>query len=56
MAQLSEHCATSRQVAGLIPDGVIKIFHGRNPSGRIMALGSIQPLSIHEYSEYILWG
>ena len=32
------HCATSRKVAGLIPDGVIGIFHGHNPSGRTMAL------------------
>jgi hypothetical protein len=27
------HCATSRKIAGSIPDGVIGIFH----SGRIMA-------------------
>ena len=39
------HCATSRKVAGLIPDGVIGIFHWRNPSGRTMALGSTQPLT-----------
>jgi hypothetical protein len=32
--------ATSRKVAGSIPDGVIGIFHWRNPSGRTMALGS----------------
>ena len=37
------HCATSRKVAGLIPDGVIGIFH--NPSGRTVALGSTQPLT-----------
>ena len=30
---------------GLIPDGVIRIFHWRNPSGRTMALGSTQPLT-----------
>jgi hypothetical protein len=37
-------CATSRKVAGLIPDGFIGIFHWHNPSGRTMALGSTQPL------------
>ena len=34
------HCATSRKVAGSIPDNVIGIFHWHNPSGRTMALGS----------------
>jgi len=38
------HCATSRKVAGSIPDGVTGIFHSHNPSGRTMALGSTQPL------------
>jgi hypothetical protein len=38
------HCATSRKVAGLIPDGVIGIFHWYKPSGRTMALGSTQTL------------
>jgi hypothetical protein len=33
------HCATGRKVAGSIPDGVIGIFHGHNPSGRTIALG-----------------
>ena len=37
-------CATSRNVAGSIPDGVIGIFHGYNPSGRTMALGLTQSL------------
>ena len=37
------HCATSRKVAGSIPDGVIGIFHWHNPSGRTMSLGSTQP-------------
>ena len=27
------HCATSRKVAGSIPDGVIGNFHWHNPSG-----------------------
>ena len=35
------HCATSRKVAGSIPDGAIGIF----PSGRTMALRSTQPLT-----------
>jgi len=39
------HCATSRKVAGSIPDGVIRIFHWHNPSGRTMVLGSTQPLT-----------
>jgi hypothetical protein len=39
------HYATSRKVAGSIPDGVIGIFHWRNPSGRTMALGLTQPLT-----------
>jgi hypothetical protein len=30
----------SRNVADSIPDEVIGIFHGLNPSGRIMAVGS----------------
>ena len=38
-------CATSRKVAGSIPDGVIGIFHWHNPSGRTVALGSTQPLT-----------
>jgi len=39
------HCATSRKVAGSIPDGVIGIFHWHNPFGRTMALGLTQPLT-----------
>ena len=38
------HCATSRKVAGSIPDGAIGIFHCHSP-GRTMALGSTQPLT-----------
>jgi len=38
-------CATSRKVAGPIPDGVIGIFHWHNPSGRTMALELNQPLT-----------
>jgi hypothetical protein len=39
------HCATSRKIAGSIPDSVIGIFHWHNPSGRTMALGLTQPLT-----------
>ena len=39
------HCATSRKVAGSIPDDVIGIFHWHNPSGGTMALGLTQPLT-----------
>ena len=39
------HCATSRKVAGSIPDGVTGIFHGHNPSGRTTALGLTRPLT-----------
>jgi hypothetical protein len=39
------HCATSRKVAGSIPDGIIGIFHWHNPSGCTMALGLTQPLT-----------
>jgi hypothetical protein len=34
------HYATSRRVAGSIPNFVIEIFHLHNPSGRTMAAGS----------------
>jgi hypothetical protein len=39
------HCATIRNVAGSIPDGVTGIFHWHNRFGRTMALGSTQPLT-----------
>jgi hypothetical protein len=48
-------CATSRKVAGSIPDGVIEIFHWHNPSGRIMALGSTRPLKEMK-TRNISWG
>ena len=41
----SKHCATSRKVAGSIPDGVIGIFRWHNPSGRNMVLRSTQSLT-----------
>jgi len=49
------HCATSRKVAGSIPDSVIGIFHSQNPSGRTMALGLIQPLT-EMSTRNISWG
>ena len=45
LTPLLRHCTTSRKVAGLIPDGVIGIFHWHNSSGRTMALGLTQPLT-----------
>jgi len=49
------HCATSRKVAGSIPDGVIKIFYWHNPSYRTMALGLTQPLA-EMSTRNISWG
>ena len=49
------HCATSRQVAGSIPDDVIGISHWHNPSGRTMALGLTQPLT-EMSTRNISWG
>jgi hypothetical protein len=40
-----KHCATSRKVAGSIPDGVTEIFRRHNPSGRTMTLGLTQLLT-----------
>jgi len=39
------HCATSRKVAGSIPDGVIGIFTWPNSSSRNVALWLTQPLT-----------
>ena len=36
------HCATSRKVASIIPDGVTAMRHQHNPYGRNMATGSTQ--------------
>ena len=33
------HCVSNWKDAGSIPDGIIDIFHGHNPSSRTMALG-----------------
>ena len=48
-------CATSRKVAGSIPDDVIEIFHLHNPSVRTMALGLTQPLT-EMSTRNISWG
>jgi len=51
------HCATSRKVAGSIPDGAIGTFHCHNPSSRTMALGSVDSSSNrNEYQESFLGG
>jgi hypothetical protein len=39
------HCATSRNVAGSIPDSVTGLFHRRNSSGRTRVLGLTNPLT-----------
>jgi hypothetical protein len=49
------HCATNRKVAGLIPDGVIGLFHWHNPSGCTMALQLTQPLT-EMSTRNISWG
>jgi len=49
------HCATSRKVAGSIPNGVIGIFHWHNPSGRTVALGLTQPVT-EMSTRNISWG
>ena len=45
VAQCLRCCATNRNVAASIPDGVIGIFYRHNPSDRTMALESTQPLT-----------
>ena len=49
------YCATSRKVAGSIPDAVIGIFYCHNPSGRIMTLRLTQPLT-EMSTRNIFWG
>jgi hypothetical protein len=39
------HYATSQKVVGSIPDEVIGFFNWPNPSSRIIALGSTEPLT-----------
>ena len=45
MAQLVVALRYKSEGAGLIPDGVIRIFHLHNLSGRTMSLGLTQPLT-----------
>jgi hypothetical protein len=40
-----KHYVISRKIAGSIPDEVIGIFKGPNPSSLTIALGSTQPLT-----------
>jgi len=50
------HCATSQKVVGLIPGGVIGIFHRRNPSSCTIALGSTQPVTEMSTRNISWWG
>jgi hypothetical protein len=45
VAQLVEVNATKWKVADSISDGVIRIFHGHNSSGRTISLQSTHPLT-----------
>jgi len=47
------HCATSRKVAGSIPDGVIGIFHSFRPH---YGPGVDSASNRNEYQEYFLGG
>ena len=51
----SRHCATSREVAGSIPDSVIGIFHWHDPSCRTMVLGLTQPPTDVNTSNISCW-
>jgi hypothetical protein len=53
VTQWLKHCATNRNVAGSIPDGVTGIFHTHNLSGRTMRL--TQPLT-NIRNRNISWG
>jgi len=48
-------CATSRNIAVSLPDVIIGIFNWHNPSGRIMTLGSTQPITEMSISN-VSWG
>ena len=49
------HCATSRKVAGTIPDAVIRIFNWHNSSVRAVVLGSTH-LLVEIRTRNISWG
>ena len=55
VAQWLRCCATSREVAGSIPDGVIGIFHRHNPSDRTVDPESTQLLT-EMSTRRISWG
>jgi hypothetical protein len=48
-------CAISRNVAGLIYDGFIRIFKEHNPSGRTVVAGFTQPAT-EMSTRNIFWG
>jgi hypothetical protein len=48
------HCATIQKVAGSIPDGVNKIFHSVNPSGRNYSTGVVSSSYRDEYQGCLL--
>jgi hypothetical protein len=54
-SKVKGHYATSRKVAGSIPDEVIGFFKWPNPSSRTMALGSTEPLT-EISTRYLLGG
>jgi membrane-bound lytic murein transglycosylase B len=55
VAQWLRYCATNQKVAGSTADGVMEFFTDVNPSDRIMALGSTQPLTEMSTGS-IFWG
>ena len=48
------HYVKRRQVVGSNPDGVIRIFNSRNPSGHTMSMGVDSASNRNEYQEYFL--
>ena len=53
---IGRHCATSRKVAGSIPDDVIGIFYWHKPSGRTVGPGVDTASNRNEYQEFFLGG
>jgi hypothetical protein len=49
---MSIHYATSRQVAGSIPNEVIEFFNWPNPASRTIALGVDSASKRNEYEEF----
>jgi hypothetical protein len=50
------HCATSRNVASSVPDGVTGTFHWQNPSDLTMALGLTRPPTEMSVRNNNFWG